>query len=63
MDVRSAALQKCNTLEKVFFFVELKYTGKVIWDLCEKAPFPAKAETKCATAKLDTQTGHNYLTF
>lgn len=59
MDVRSAALQKCNTLGKVFFFAEFKYTGKVIWDLCEKAPFPAKR----AAAKLDTETGHNYVTF
>lgn len=41
-------IQKCNTLGKVFFFFELKYTGKVIWDLREKAPFPVKAKANAS---------------
>jgi len=51
--VSSAAV----TLGKVFFFSEVKYTGKVIWDLCEKSLLPVKAK---ANAKLDTQTGHKH---
>lgn len=42
------SLQKCNTLGKVFFFFELKYTGKVIWDLREKAPFPVRAKANAS---------------